>query len=152
MMQNSVFSLKRGPRPGRSDQRQPDSATKLLDKAGTSPDSISVASKIEFPTGTRIKKLVLRDPVGVPSSCCTTRCVRIYPWRRMRQYRAPLRGQGTSIVGLYWAGCIINMSGFDLRQAQACGSPAAQRPVVGQFDCGRVPDWKTDGPGRIFEG
>jgi Integrase core domain len=25
---------------------------------------------------------------------------------------------GTSIVGLYWAGCIINMSGFDLRQAQ----------------------------------
>jgi hypothetical protein len=26
--------------------------------------------------------------------------------------------QGTSIVDLYWAGCIINMSGFDLRQAQ----------------------------------
>jgi hypothetical protein len=36
----------------------------------------------------------------------------------MRQYRALLRGQGTSIVDLYWAGCIINMSGFDLRQAQ----------------------------------
>jgi hypothetical protein len=35
----------------------------------------------------------------------------------MRQYRALLRGQGTSIVDLYWAGCIINMSGFDLRQA-----------------------------------
>src|SRR6202158_39975 len=29
---------------------------------------------------------------------------RIYPWRRMRQYRALLRGQGTSIVDLYWAG------------------------------------------------
>ena len=42
----------------------------------------------------------------------------MYPWRRMRQYRALLRGQGTSIVGPYWAGCIINMSGFDLRQAQ----------------------------------
>jgi hypothetical protein len=41
-----------------------------------------------------------------------------YPWRRMRQYRALLRGQGTSIVDLYWAGCIINMSGFDLRQTQ----------------------------------
>ena len=61
-----------------------------------------------------------------------TRCEHIYPWRRMRQYRALLRGQGTSIVDLYWAGCIINMSGFDLRQAQlfaghgkgsrACGS------------------------------
>jgi hypothetical protein len=37
----------------------------------------------------------------------------------MRQYRALLRGQGTSIVDLYWARCIINMSGFDLRQAQA---------------------------------
>jgi hypothetical protein len=36
----------------------------------------------------------------------------------MRQYRTLLRGQGTSIVDLYWAGCIINMSGFDLRQAQ----------------------------------
>jgi hypothetical protein len=42
----------------------------------------------------------------------------MYPWRRMRQYRALLRGQGTSIVGLYWAACIINMFGFDLRQAQ----------------------------------
>jgi hypothetical protein len=36
----------------------------------------------------------------------------------MRPYRALLRGQGTSIADLYWAGCIINMSGFDLRQAQ----------------------------------
>jgi hypothetical protein len=27
----------------------------------------------------------------------------------MRQYRALLRGQGTSNVDLYWAGCIINM-------------------------------------------
>jgi hypothetical protein len=36
----------------------------------------------------------------------------------MRQYLALLRGQGTSIIGLYWAGCIIDMSGFDLRQAQ----------------------------------
>src|SRR5882762_8167305 len=30
MTQNHVFSLKRGPRPERSDQRQPDQATKLL--------------------------------------------------------------------------------------------------------------------------
>jgi hypothetical protein len=44
----------------------------------------------------------------------------------MRQYRAPLRGQGTSIVGLYWAGCIINMYGFDLRQAQP--APQAFNP------------------------
>src|SRR5258707_201515 len=40
----------------------------------------------------RIKKLVLRDPVGVPSSCCTTRSVRIYPWRRIRRSRAASDG------------------------------------------------------------
>ena len=54
------------------------------------------------------------------------RCERIYPWRRMRQYRALLRGQGTSIVDLYWAGCIINMSGFDLRQAQFVASASPE--------------------------
>jgi hypothetical protein len=42
----------------------------------------------------------------------------------MRQYRALSRGQGTSIVDLYWAGYIINMSGFDLRQAQGMGNGA----------------------------
>jgi hypothetical protein len=47
----------------------------------------------------------------------------------MRQYRAPLRGQGTSIVGLYWAGCIINMSGFDLRQAQRAIWGAGKPPA-----------------------
>ena len=52
MTQNRVFSLKRGPRPKRSDQCQPDQATNLSHKAGASPDSISVASKIEFPIGT----------------------------------------------------------------------------------------------------
>ena len=36
----------------------------------------------------------------------------------MRQYRALLRGQGTSIVDLYWAGCIINMSGYDFGKGQ----------------------------------
>jgi hypothetical protein len=45
----------------------------------------------------------------------------------MRQYRALLRGQGTSIVALYWAGCIINMSGFDLRQAQEALRPSFSR-------------------------
>jgi len=36
----------------------------------------------------------------------------------MRPYRALLRGRGTSIVDLYWMGCIIDISGFDSRQAQ----------------------------------
>src|SRR6202022_1585690 len=37
----------------------------------------------------RIKKLVLRDPVGVASSCCTMGPARIYPWRKMHRSRAP---------------------------------------------------------------
>ena len=39
-----------------------------------------------------IKNLAKNDPVGVLKPRCITRCVRIYPWGRMRQYRAPLRG------------------------------------------------------------
>jgi hypothetical protein len=41
-----------------------------------------------------------------------------YPWRRMRQYRALSRGRAHQLSALYWAGCIIDMYGFDLRQAQ----------------------------------
>src|SRR5258708_34862804 len=33
----------------------------------------------------RIKKLVLRDPVGVPSSCCTTTSGRTGHWTKMHQ-------------------------------------------------------------------
>jgi hypothetical protein len=36
----------------------------------------------------------------------------------MRPYRAPLGPSVTFFAVLSWAGCITNMSGFDLRQAQ----------------------------------
>jgi hypothetical protein len=36
----------------------------------------------------------------------------------MRRYRAPLSGPDTFFAVRSWAGCITNMSGFDLRQAQ----------------------------------
>ncbi|HMJ31362.1 MAG TPA: hypothetical protein VK512_21835, partial [Xanthobacteraceae bacterium] len=36
----------------------------------------------------RIKKLGLRDPVGVPSSCCTIASERIDPLTRMRRFLA----------------------------------------------------------------
>src|SRR5258708_18282004 len=67
----------------------------------------------------RIKKLVLRDPVGVPSSCCTIASERIDPWRRIRRSRAPSSGPGTFFAAQFSAGCTTNISGFDLRQAQA---------------------------------
>jgi hypothetical protein len=44
---------------------------------------------------------------------------RIYPWRRMHRSRAPLIAPGTFFVAQSWAGCITNMPGFNLRQAQA---------------------------------
>jgi hypothetical protein len=54
----------------------------------------------------RIKKLVLRDPVGVPSSCCTMGPARSHPWRRMHWSRAPSIGSGTFFVAQPWADCI----------------------------------------------
>src|SRR6202040_3405553 len=66
----------------------------------------------------RIKKLVLRDPVGVPSSCCIMRYARIYPWRRTRRSRAPSNGPEAFFVAQFSAGYTTNMFGFDLRQAQ----------------------------------
>jgi hypothetical protein len=70
----------------------------------------------------RIKKLVLRDPVGVPSSCCTMAPARIYPWRRMRRSCAPSNGPGRFVASQFSAGCTTNMFGFDFRQAQPPGS------------------------------
>src|SRR6266478_4863071 len=43
---------------------------------------------------------------------------RIYPWRRMHPSRALSIAPGTFFVAQSWAGCITNMPGFNLRQAQ----------------------------------
>src|SRR5712675_2315377 len=52
-----------------------------------------------------------------------TRSVRIYPWRRIRRSRAPSSGPGTFFAAQFSAGCTTNISGFDLRQAQARRKP-----------------------------
>ncbi len=43
---------------------------------------------------------------------------RTCPWIRMRPYRVLLRGQGVFFAAQSSAGCITNISRFDLRQAQ----------------------------------
>jgi hypothetical protein len=43
---------------------------------------------------------------------------RIYPWRRMRRFRAPSSGLDKFFAAQFSAGYITSMSGFDLRQAQ----------------------------------
>ena len=82
MTQNGVFRRKRGPRPERSDQHQPNWATDLWHKAGASPDSISVASKIEFPTGTTGRmSCVGRQAIGVRVASRSVAASTI--WRRV---------------------------------------------------------------------
>src|SRR4051794_1836206 len=46
------------------------------------------------------------------------RRARTYRWTRMRPYRARFRGQGVFFAFQSRAGCITNIFGFDLRQAQ----------------------------------
>src|ERR1019366_3563164 len=46
------------------------------------------------------------------------RCGRTYRWTRMHRHRALFRELGTFFAVRSWAGCITNMFGFDLRQAQ----------------------------------
>jgi hypothetical protein len=43
---------------------------------------------------------------------------RIYPWRRTQRSLAPSIAPGTFFVAQSWAGCITNMPGFNLQQAQ----------------------------------
>src|SRR3984893_11452352 len=81
-----------------------------------SSSSASISDRRAWPS-TWLKKLVLPDPVGVPSSCCTMGPARIYPWRKMQRSRAPSIAPGTFFVAQPWAGCITNMPGFNLRQA-----------------------------------
>ena len=47
------------------------------------------------------------------------RRARTYRWKRMRPYRVRFREQGVFFALQSWASCIINIFGFDLRQAQA---------------------------------
>src|SRR5687768_3810935 len=53
------------------------------------------------------------------------RYARTCPWIRMRRYRVPLRPSVTFSAVQSWAGSIISMSGFDLRQAQGALAAAA---------------------------
>src|SRR3981081_1319624 len=46
------------------------------------------------------------------------RPARIYPWRRMRRFRAASSGLDKFFAAQFSVGYITNMSGFDLRQAQ----------------------------------
>jgi hypothetical protein len=60
----------------------------------------------------RIKKLVLRDPVGVPSSCCTTTSERIGHWIKTRRSLARFSAPVSSVQAPSWVDFITTIVGF----------------------------------------
>src|ERR1700730_17850646 len=107
--------------PGRNLQPSPGCPTREAATENLSASLLNHLMNMDQASGPRmprIKKLVLRDPVGVPSSCCTTRYGRIYLWRKMRRSPAPPNSPGTFLAAQFSAGYTTNMSGFDLRQGQ----------------------------------
>src|ERR1700737_1852578 len=75
--------------PGRNLQPSPgcltrEAATENL--SASLPNHLMNMDQASGPRMPRIKKLVLRDPVGVPSSCCTTPSERIGLCTRMRRF------------------------------------------------------------------
>ena len=57
------------------------------------------------------------------------------PWRKMRRSRAPSIAPGTFFIVQYWADCITNIAGFNLRQAPA---------LFGRSALGLVREWPVD--------
>src|SRR3979490_160802 len=70
MTKRQDLCLQRHLRPEQSDQRQPNQAANISHQPGASPDSTSLASRLEVPTMTRSAKSV--RPV------CTEDLIRIY--------------------------------------------------------------------------
>src|SRR5260221_780620 len=65
----------------------------------------------------RIKKLVLRDPVGVPSSCCITRLARTFQSTRTRRRREQYMPLVAFCLRHFFADFTICTNEFDLRQS-----------------------------------
>ena len=83
--------------PGRNLQPSPGCLTREAATENLSASLLNHLMNMDRASGPRmprIKKLVLRDPVGVPSSCCTTASELIDPLTRMRRslarYSAPV--------------------------------------------------------------
>src|SRR5258705_8733950 len=85
--------------PGRNLQPLPGCPTREAATENLSASLLNHLMNMDQASGPRmprIKKLVLRDPVGVPSSCCTTTSERIDHWTKMRRSRARFSRQEAS--------------------------------------------------------
>ena len=70
----------------------------------------------------RIKKLVLRDPVGIPSSCCTTALERIALCKRMRRFFVRFSRSESFVHTGSSVGFTIITSGFEFSVHTAVSS------------------------------
>src|SRR3979411_1373167 len=66
------------------------------------------------------------------------RPARIYPWRRMRRFRAASSGLDKFFAAQFSVGYITNMSGFDLRQAQALEVAPTGRATADRHGATRI--------------
>src|SRR5260370_37235326 len=106
--------------PGRNLQPSPGCLTREAATENLSASLLNHLMNMDQASGPRmprIKKLVLRDPVGVPSSCCITRLARTFQSTRTRRRRERYMPLGAFCLRHFLADFIICMCVFDFRQA-----------------------------------
>jgi hypothetical protein len=100
--------------PGRNLQPSPGCPTREAATENLSASLLNHLMNMDQTSGPRmpqIKKLVLRDPVGVPSSCCTTTSEHIGHWIKMRRSLARFSALESSVRTRNSADFIITTPG-----------------------------------------
>jgi len=102
--------------PGRNLQPSPGCPTREAATENLSASLLNHLMNMDQASGPRmprIKKLVLRDPVGVPLSCCTTPSERIGRCKRMRRFFVRFNRSESFVHTRSLAGFTIVTSGFE---------------------------------------
>src|SRR5260370_25661393 len=100
--------------PGRNLQPSPGCLTREAATENLSASLLNHLMNMDQASGPRmprIKQLVLRDPVGVPSSFCTMARALPYRLTRMRRYHVPPRQPGEFCAVRYLLVCITLLLG-----------------------------------------
>src|SRR5258707_15639266 len=114
--------------PGRNLQPSPGRPTREAATENLSARLLNHLMNMDQASGPRmprIKKLVLRDPVGVPSSCCTTPSERIGLCTGMRRYPVRFIRPESFVQTRSSAGFTITTSGFKFSVHTGGAAPGA---------------------------
>src|ERR1700738_769046 len=127
--------------PGRNLQPSPGCPTR---EAATENPSASLLNhfmnmdQASCPRMPRIKKLVLRDPVGVPSSCCTTASERIGLCTRIRRFPVRFIRPESFFHTRSSAGFTITTSGFEFSVHTGTSTKAVTTSVAVSYALDRT--------------